>query len=198
MTSLQIARNSSTVSPRLRRGVGGREDFFARLQRLDARRAAANIPLEQLATSAKVSRRTYQYALAGRFVPRPSTLRRLDAALDALMRDVTAEVPLSALWRTMLSLVALDMGLVLADVLSATPQANLKGDERWVSAAHARHRAAYLLVTVHNVPMAQAARVAGVTKQAISKAMARVEDGREDPLRDRAIEMLAEALAVPA
>ncbi|MCJ8143828.1 helix-turn-helix domain-containing protein [Ancylobacter sp. A5.8] len=196
-TTAKTARNSSTVSPRLRRGVGGREDFFARLLRIDARREAANISLEQLAAAAKVSRRAYQYNLAGRFAPRASALRRLDAALDLLIRDV-AETHLCALWRSTLSLVALDMGLVPADVLAAAPQANLKGDENWMAAAQARHRAFYLLVTAHNVPMTQAAAVAGVSKQAVSKALRRVEDGREDPLRDRAIEMLAQALEVPA
>lgn len=193
--SHKSARTSSTVSTEVRSGAVDREKKFARFRQLEARRRAAGVTVTALTAHAKVATRGYVYAKRGVTVPRLSTMRRLEAALEELAKRREPATSLHALWRTTLGMVAVDMGLVPAEVAAADPHANLKGDAKWLAAATARHRALYLLVTVHDVPMAQAAAVAGVSKQAVSKGLKGVEDDREDAGTDRALELLAEGLA---
>jgi hypothetical protein len=58
-----------------------------------------------------------------------------------------------------------------------------------------RASALYLLVIACNVPGATAARIAGCSKQNISKMIARVEQLREDPDYDRQLARIEERLA---
>lgn len=54
--------------------------------------------------------------------------------------------------------------------------------------------ALYLLVNGGNLPGAVAARVAGCSKQNVSKHLARVEDRRDDPAFDAALDALERKL----
>ncbi|MFD2138823.1 hypothetical protein [Ancylobacter oerskovii] len=174
------------------------EKKFAAFRALDARRTAAGVSLEQLVGAAGVGLRGYIYARRGIKAPRLSTMRLLEAALERLIDQADAErklaLSLLSLWQATVSLVSIDMGLSPSRVLAADPHANLKGDDFWLQAAEARHTAIYLLVTQHNVTMTDAGAVAGISKQAVSKAMRRVEDRRDNPVRDRELTLLASGL----
>lgn len=59
----------------------------------------------------------------------------------------------------------------------------------------ARHLAAYLAVTVGGVPGRRVAAAAGVTRRAVRRALARVEEDRDDPGFDRFISTLEDRYA---
>ncbi|MFK8250204.1 hypothetical protein [Ancylobacter terrae] len=184
----------STVSPEMR-GVGSasRKKICPKFAALEARRIAAGATVMEVCSRAQVAERAYRRARLGIVAPRASTLRRLETAIEQLGREAgrdPAEL-LPKLWVAILAMVAIDMGVPPAIAVAADPHANLKGDAQWRAAAEVRHRALYLLVTVHDVSMAAAAGVAGISKQAVSKALRGIEDDRDDERADRGLEMLA-------
>lgn len=82
----------------------------------------------------------------------------------------------------------LDRAAAIAFRGIAAVAAELPADRR-------RAGALYLLVIACNVPGATAARVAGCSKQNVSKAIARIEALRDDPAFDAELMRLEERLA---
>lgn len=69
---------------------------------------------------------------------------------------------------------------------------NDRGEARAVN--EARHHAIYLLSTVYDMPLRKIARLFGVSHEWVRKAIASVEEAREDPRTDRRLDELELAL----
>jgi hypothetical protein len=81
-------------------------------------------------------------------------------------------------YRSAIAMMAWEHALDPAELM----EKNLQGGKCLASTL--RQRAIYLTVIGFDVPLSQAAVAAGVTKQAVSKALRRIEDEREDPKID--------------
>lgn len=78
-------------------------------------------------------------------------------------------------FRSLATLLAVEAGADPRQVLDAPEQGGK------CQASTLRQRAIYLTVMCLDVPLSQAAKAAGVSKQAVSKALRRIEDQRDDP-----------------
>lgn len=134
------------------------------------------MPVAALAVAARVTVRTYERWLARDAAP-PAALAQMAAALDAAPVGADA---VDLVYRMAIGVFAVDAGISPAAALAADPRANSRGDPTWSAAALCRHRAAYVLVVGRDVPISAAAGVVGVSKQALSKALRKVEDSRDD------------------
>lgn len=178
----------STVAPEPASPSARREKFLA----LDRARLEAGIPVARLALAAGLDLTTYRGLRRGRWHPRARTLRALDRALRRLASAPAGAAGASedaALWRLSVIVVSADLGLNPAHVLDRADTPGIGAG--WKKTAIARHRALYLLVTAHGLPMVRAASAAGISKQAVSKALRAVEDSRDDDATDRALDRLA-------
>lgn len=94
------------------------------------------------------------------------------------------DVALKITYRSVLSLVALQAG--------ADPNKIADAPERGGKclASTLRQRALYLTIICLDVPLSRAAQAAGVSKQAVSKALRRIEDQRDDKDFDRLLTRL--------
>lgn len=182
-TLIQSAGTLTTGSSEMHSAVS---PFTARLASLDRDRRRARISLADLAAAAAVSERGVRYALNGIKLIRPSTLRRLERALDELRRQARDPQPfIAAVYRGLLVSLAHEAGLDPDQVINANPR-----HERG-TIARARMRAFYLMVTEFDLTMTAVATIAGVTKQAISKSMREIEDERDDPVIDALLDRVA-------
>lgn len=87
-------------------------------------------------------------------------------------------------YRGAVALMAAQGNLDPAEVLTANSQGGK------CLASTVRQRALYLIVTGFDVPLSQAALAAGISKQAVSKALRRIEDQRDDPEVDQMLDRL--------
>lgn len=82
-------------------------------------------------------------------------------------------------------------GLDPAEVAQAPEQAPLGGRPQWREAMRVRRRAVYLVITLLDVPQADAARALSITRMRVGQMIREVEDERDDPVIDRALEELS-------
>lgn len=81
-------------------------------------------------------------------------------------------------------------------VVAACPS-NTGGDARseqgkhWREAMRVRRRAVYLVITLLDVPQADAARALGISRVRVGQMIREVEDERDDPVIDQALEELS-------
>ncbi|NTF67713.1 hypothetical protein [Rhizobium rhizogenes] len=87
----------------------------------------------------------------------------------------------SACYRLAVAYVARERGRTPEFVLSADPGKRATADKIWMEAAQLRRWALYIANVYLNVPQAELARAAGMSKAAVSYAMNDVEDERGDP-----------------
>lgn len=102
--------------------------------------------------------------------------------------------PYGDLYRLLLCWLAQREGLAPRAVLADDPRAQDKQTHLKARASLCRQRALYLLVTEQNVPLATAGRFAGVSKQAVSKALRAVEMSRDDVETDRLLTDIADLM----
>lgn len=183
-----MSAHSSTVTPGTADPAGAREKFLA----LDHARTDAGLSIARLSLAAGVGIATYRRLRHGHGLPSGRTLRALDRALRRLATAPAGAAGASedaALWRLSVIVVSADLGLNPAHVLDRADTPGIGAG--WKKTAIARHRALYLLVTAHGLPMVRAAAAAGISKQAVSKALRAVEDSRDDDATDHALDRLA-------
>lgn len=163
---------------------------------IDRRRVALDWSLGRLAAAAGVSVKTLERASVGRPLL-PSTLNKLDAALDGVApqrapRDVRARL-IRTCYRAFVGALAPLMDVAADAVLAADPRTADRSAAA-LALAHCRQRAFYLTVTELDLGVSEVARVVRVTKQAVSKVLRAVEDERERPDIDALLDRAAFAV----
>lgn len=61
----------------------------------------------------------------------------------------------------------------------------------WLEAMRARRQAIYLVITLMDVPQSDVARALNIARWAVGRMMRQVEDERDDPAIDRALDELS-------
>ncbi|WP_141401289.1 hypothetical protein [Cohaesibacter gelatinilyticus] len=117
--------------------------------------------------------------------PKPSSLRALDRALQILGKeqelDARSRNAHQSVYHLLLGWMAAWANLNIMDVLKDDPQTQDKQSPFKAKASQCRQRALYLIVTEMDVPLVVAAGLAGISKQAVSKALRSIEDSRDNP-----------------
>lgn len=169
--------------------------FIHKLGRIDRQRVKKNISVSELCAAAAVRERQFYRWIKGAADPKPSSLRALERALQALGREQdlserSRDAHVST-YRLLLSWMAVWENLDSAAVLDDDPQAQDKQSPFKAQASLCRQRALYLIVTEMDVPLVVAGGLAGVSKQAVSKALRVIEDSRDDPSIDALLDNAA-------
>ncbi|MQB43367.1 hypothetical protein [Rhizobium sp. ICMP 5592] len=113
----------------------------------------------------------------------PVMANRIRLAIARIKRGETSidgSLP-SACYRLAVAYVARERGRTPDFVLSADPGKRATADKIWMEAAQLRRWAIYIANVYLNVPQAELARAACMSKAAVSYAMNDVEDERGDP-----------------
>ena len=149
------------------------------------------VGLSEVARVAGVSS-SHAYALRrGHHVASPATVARLRFAVSRLQRRQDETGMLAACcWRLTLALAAVALGADPSDAQASDPGQRATADVRWQQASAARQLACYLLNTALGLRQAEVARLAGVTRQAVSLMVAAIEERREDVVFDALVERL--------
>lgn len=125
------------------------------------------------------------------------TMARLNNILDGKLAPVRAADAshVAVTYRGWVAHLAPKLGLDAAYVLKIRPAARANFNAQWVKAARVRELAVYCAVTELNISGAAMARAIGLTKQAVSCMLRRVEDSRDDPTVDAMIEDAAKLIS---
>lgn len=147
---------------------------------------AAGVPIIAVCRRANVTSQHYYMARAGQRRPSRWYMRRLDMALASLvsgepMPGDPGQTMLLSLHRAFLLHLAEHMGVPFEETTGWKPRG---------PAAIARHGAWYLLSTEFAVRPARIADLFGVTRAAVTQALQAIEDRREDPAFDAALERI--------
>lgn len=151
-------------------------DFTALLDRADR----MGISLSSLSRSADCS---LAWLMRMRIRERPisrQTLNRLRLALSRIRTNDTSTIEsnASALYRISVAHVCSMTGLSPHDLLGSDPARRATADPAWLQLARHRRYALYVANVIFNVPQAELARVANMSRAAVSIAMNHVEDER--------------------
>ena len=135
---------------------------------------------------ANVDERHFQRALRGEKTASRWFIRRCELALASLvsgegMPAEPSEVYLRGCYRAFWHELARELGLATGEPFQREPRG---------PAAIARHGAWYLLSTEFAVRPARIADLFGVTRAAVTQALQAIEDRREDPAFDAALERI--------
>lgn len=136
---------------------------------------------------------SYLYRMRqGSFPVTRRTLTRVRLAISRLRRGETNpnEVMPSGSYRLAIAYVAMMLAMKPEDILAADPARRATADAVWMKAANGRRLALYIANQYLNVPQAELARAARLTKSAVSQAMNAIEDERGD----RELELLLAAV----
>lgn len=148
---------------------------------IEVERKRLKIPVARLCHTAGIASRTYERIRGGNRSPRGDTLARLTAALGQMKRGEKARASANrTLFRLVLAQLAHNLGMDVAAVLAHDPQQKATADPKWMEISRLRDVACYMLNTMLGLPNAEVARAAGVTPPAITVAIRKVEDKREE------------------
>lgn len=147
-----------------------------------------NLTIPKLCGEASVGVRTYYDALGGVKKPGKATLSRLAAALGRCQRKASDSGQLQALrdkaaWRCALVLAAAQLGQDGRLVLAADPARKATADPEWMAAAQVRRLAYWTANGMLGLSASDIGRLAGVTKQAVSKGIQEMEDTTDPAMR---------------
>jgi transcriptional regulator with XRE-family HTH domain len=160
-----------------------------RIRDIDDRRSATGLSHMQMCQRAGISEDTWLRLRRGDHPPRPSTLRKLRAALRAKSDQANTR---AAVHGQFIELVATAFVGVLAIVCAIKRKNFLNinrllarpgeqtADPLWRKASDLRAVAMYLLSIACNVPQAVIARAVGLTPAAVSLALTKIEARRDD------------------
>lgn len=165
------------------------------LERIESRRIKARVPKQALARAAGISGRAYRYLETGERNPLPETVVRLRLAIRRLEADrdqSLADRMIVCVFKGHFLVLAAGLQLDGFSLLQVDPRD--RSDERFGDANRLRAMAAYMTITGLNLEAIKLAAVVGVTKQAMSKWLGKVEDMRDDPEVDALLDRVAEAL----
>ena len=168
------------------------------LQTIDRLRLAAGMSVSELSKRAGVAYSTYWFIRTGRVKPMRKTLEKYAAGLSASPK-VKPRAPFDELalaaYRGHVAAISAKLGADPAEVVASIPSRSATQDAKWALAAKVRSLAIYCTVVEFNLPGAVLARAIGMTKQAVSWNLKRVEDLRDDPTVDDIIESVGRLIA---
>jgi transcriptional regulator with XRE-family HTH domain len=168
-------------------------------QLIDDERIRKKLSVHVVCQNARVPVSTYWRIALGKVTPRQDTLYRLREgvsqanAADA-KRKVTPKQLILATYRGFLAAISTEMGLDPEKVAASDPSLSRVSDPFWMAAARARAMAIYCTNIELNVPGTKVAEAAGMTKQAVSECLKRVEDLRDNPATDALVERVSRLL----
>ena len=154
----------------------------AEIQTIEARRRAMKIPTSSLCVAAGMDRRSYDRIVVGERRPLPSTVARLNAALNRFRVGFGAEagqIAPAAAYKACLVLAAFLLETEPRAVLASDPGKRATLIASWRAAARVRRLGYYIANQFLGFRQADLARAAGVTKQAISSALRELYDERD-------------------
>jgi hypothetical protein len=159
---------------------------------LEARRQRAGLGIGMVCERAQISKASYHRLLNENQVPRTATLQRVNDALNGKVHQRADE---GQLIRAHYNVAVLKLGRLLgidgAKALASDPHHRAPSNREWAAAAKLQELATYCVVTGLDVRAARMARAIGLTKQAVSLRLHRVEDLREDDrVIDRALDVM--------
>lgn len=147
------------------------------------------VPKHRLCVIAGVAPRTYDYAVAGETRPVQSTVAKLNLALDRFRTGFgkeAGELAPHATFKACLIIASFYKDADARTVLASIPGRKATADPEWLDAARTRQLAYWICNGFFGMREADIGRAAGVTKQAVSNAIAAIMDGRDtDPELDR-------------
>ena len=162
-----------------------------RLLTIEERRKSAGISQERLARSAGVASSYYRKLIKGDHQPSKAVLSRLSMAVGRALRgDEAGNLNVHAIYRLSVVVVCFSKGKNPVEVLKLDPKRRATSDREWQAGADIRQRSLYLAHVLCGVPQKHIAEAAGLTPAAVSLAMNRVEDSRDDVDDDPLIKML--------
>lgn len=168
-----------------------------RVARIDERREAQGLSLEELARLAGVSERSVRRALRERRPASEAVLVAMEQALIWAKRGADEPSPIRAAWRMALYLMASDLGLSMSqiDAEAADPKRKATNNPEWMLAARVRRRAVYCLNAVFGYRQHELVAVSGLTPAGVSRICREIEDERdEDGALDRRFDELSREL----
>lgn len=151
---------------------------------IDRQRRCLGISAHRLSKTAGVQPSTYFRAARGRVTPSSRTLARWAEALAQAPvvpdRKFTPERYARMIWRGYVVVLAPRLGAAATDVLASKPRRRATSDPVWNKCALIRSAAIYCTVTALGVRGATLARGMGLSKQAVSLALRRIEAMRDN------------------
>ncbi len=153
---------------------------------LEKKIEASGVTVIAMCRRAGVTTQHFYMARAGSRTASPGFIRRCELALASLvsgegMPAEPSEVYLRGFYRAFWHDMARELGFAGGDPFQPEPRG---------PAAIARHAGWYLLNTEFAVRPARIADLFGVTRAAVTQALQAIEDRREDPAFDRALETI--------
>lgn len=154
------------------------------LQRIEQRRLALKISRTELERAAGLSANYLSAVAASRYVPRESTLARLNTALSNIAKKRGGgdmpDFPLTVAYRLALIVAAHTLGHDASAAQAADPSRRATQCPDWMKAAEVRRLALYLLTSECGFSQSEVARAAGLTKQAVSEICRDMEAIRDE------------------
>ncbi|UZE47931.1 helix-turn-helix domain-containing protein [Rhodopseudomonas sp. P2A-2r] len=146
---------------------------------INRRREAAGMAHDQFARLANVSVWTWRDLRRGARAPMPSTLAKLNAALDASRPPKPAQV-VASYHRLLMQHLARHLNFDVPTLLATDFSVQRPFNAQWLAAARIRQMAIYLTAVELQVGNAELGRALGLTRANIKYARDEVEQRRED------------------
>ncbi|RWN78056.1 hypothetical protein [Mesorhizobium sp.] len=146
---------------------------------INSRRAVMKIPVISLCAQAGVGTRTWYDAIEGTKAPKPSTIAKLNMALQRFKLAYGGDsgpLTVRAAYTGALMLAALMLKSDGKAALFSDPARKATGDKQWLQAARVRRLAFWISNYLMGFRVSEIGRAAGLTKQAVSKAITDVAD----------------------
>jgi len=150
------------------------------IRALDRSRARVDLSHAELCRRAGIKDKTWADLRAGRRTARAGTIRNLKSTIIHAGGPIRHRRVVAPIYSTILALVCAECGYDLAAVRGQAHYPARTSDAGWVRAADARGLAIYLTNCGIGVRQSEIAKMLEMTPAAISIAVARVEDERDD------------------
>lgn len=175
-------RSVSSGSTELSGDASGPDQMWSLTKKIEV----AGCTITAVCRRASVSTQHFHMARAGSRQPSRWFIRRCERALASLvsgegMPAEPGDDHLRAHYRAFLHQLGVELGVTEGELRSPAPRGQ---------AAVARHAAWYLLSTEFAVRPARIADLFGVTRAAVTQALQAIEDRRDEPAFDRALETI--------
>lgn len=151
---------------------------------IETRRSELGLSIAELERQARLGTNHLRDLLRGAHDPKPATLARLQLALHRYKRRQSVEsddqFALNIIFRMAVGQAARELDRDPAKVLASDPARRATQDADWSAASEVRDLAIYLMNCGAGFRQTDVARAAGVTKQAVSLAVQRVENRSDE------------------